>query len=108
MIEVHSPPDCAAVSGGHGDLDHSRQARSEEGAMWCIVTDERRRMATKSARPEGVARRSPPSFVAYLRVAPLRVCAALLVDGLLRAITTIADWEDTSLASHIDRASAPA
>jgi hypothetical protein len=23
--------------------------------MWCIVTDERRRMAAKAARPEGVA-----------------------------------------------------
>jgi hypothetical protein len=27
--------------------------------MWYIVTDERRRMAAKAARPEGVALRSP-------------------------------------------------
>ena len=56
-----------------------------------IVTDEQRGHAPKSARPEGVALRSPLATSTCLRVAPLRDCAALLASGPLRAITTIAD-----------------
>ena len=62
--------------------------------MWCIVTDEQHGHASKAARREAVALRSPLATSTCLRVAPLRDCAALLASGLLRAIPTIAGYED--------------
>lgn len=53
------------------------------------VTDERRRMRPKAARPSGRVQ-GAAGVVACLRVAPLRDCAALLASGPLNAITTIA------------------
>jgi hypothetical protein len=52
-----------------------------------ILTDEQRSQGAKAPRPCGVVLRKPLNFVLCLRVAPLRVCAALLVSGFLRTIT---------------------
>jgi len=59
-----------------------------------IVTDERRCPALKAARrPLGGRPERPAGSVACLRVAPLRVCAALLAGGPLRTIPAIAGIE---------------